>query len=88
MSFPLDDEAAQAALRSFAAGHEDHMAVWDTVGGPITDELEERARDIAQQTGLAWWDAVLVVVGTLKDRAEHGALLPLTYGLLGDTRRL
>lgn len=80
MQFPLDTKAANAALKKYSddVGADERLVVWDTIGGQITDRLENAALEMSQRTDLSWWEAVLVIVGTLKDRAEGGALAPAT----------
>lgn len=42
--------------------------VWNEVGGPVTDGLEEGVKRLAQATGLRPEEAAMLVVDTVLDR--------------------
>lgn len=86
--FAVDAFAQTAALATYHALGASGEDAWNTVGGPACDAWEATARTLAASTGLSWWDAVLVILQTLQDRAQNDILDPATISHLAARRSM
>lgn len=88
-AFALTPDAVEVAFRAYNDPARDGQpyAAWHTHGYPALNALEAGARDFAEASGLPWWEAVLVIVGTLQDRAREAELDPETMTLVSGRPR-